>query len=76
MLAGLTPGSTQGDFRIESRLGAGGMAAAQGATWTDEQAALVVVDIGTDEPAVFFASIPNSLNKANVNTLISSLQLT
>jgi serine/threonine protein kinase len=26
MLAGLTPGSTLGDFRIESRLGAGGMA--------------------------------------------------
>jgi hypothetical protein len=51
-------------------------AAAQGATWTDEQAALVIVDIGTDEPAVFFASIPNSLNEANVSTLVSSLQRT
>jgi hypothetical protein len=50
-------------------------AAAQGATWTDEQAAVVVVDNGTGQPAVFFTSIPDTLNEANVTTLISSLQL-
>ena len=50
-------------------------AAAQGATWTDEQAAVVVVDNGTSQPAVFFTSIPDTLNEANVTTLISSLQL-
>ncbi len=51
-------------------------AAAQGATWTDEQATVIVVDNGTNQPAVFFASIPNTLNEANVTTLTSSLQLT
>jgi len=51
-------------------------AAAQGVTWTDEQAAVVVVDNGTSQPAVFFTSIPQNLNEANVSTLISSLQLT
>ena len=51
-------------------------AAAQGATWTDEQATVVVVDNGTNQPAVFFTSIPNTLNEANVTTLASSLQLT
>jgi Protein of unknown function (DUF2510) len=51
-------------------------AAAQGATWTDEQAAVVVVDTGTDQPAVFFTSIPQNLNEDNVATLVSSLQLT
>jgi hypothetical protein len=51
-------------------------ASAQGATWTDEEAAVVVVDTGTDEPAVFFTSIPYSLNEADINTLVSSLQLT
>jgi hypothetical protein len=50
-------------------------AAAQGATWTDEQAAVVVVDNGTSQPAVFFTSIPDTLNEANVTTLVSSLQL-
>jgi hypothetical protein len=50
-------------------------AAAQGATWTDEQAAVVVVDNGTSQPAVFFASIPNTLGEANIATLVSSLQL-
>jgi hypothetical protein len=50
-------------------------AQAQDATWTDEQAAVVVVDNGTNQPAVFFTSIPNTLNEANVTTLISSLQL-
>jgi hypothetical protein len=51
-------------------------AAAQGATWTDEQAAVVVVDTGTGQPAVFFTSIPQNLNEDNVATLVSSLQLT
>ena len=51
-------------------------AAAQGATWTDEQAAVVVVDTGTNQPAVFFTSIPQNLNEGNVATLVSSLQLT
>jgi hypothetical protein len=51
-------------------------AAAQGVTWADEQAAVVVVDTGTGgEPAVFFTSIPQTLNEGNVGTLISSLQL-
>ena len=50
-------------------------AQAQGATWTDEQAAVVVVDNGTNQPAVFFTSIPSTLNEANVTTLASSLQL-
>jgi hypothetical protein len=51
-------------------------AAAQGATWTDEQAAVVVVDTGSNQPAVFFTSIPQNLNEDNVATLVSSLQLT
>jgi Protein of unknown function (DUF2510) len=51
-------------------------AAAQGASWTDEQAAVVVVDTGTSEPAVFFTSVPSTLNEANVATLVSSLQVT
>jgi hypothetical protein len=51
-------------------------AAAQGATWTDEQAAVVVVDTGSgNTPAVFFTSIPGSLNESNVTSLVSSLQL-
>jgi hypothetical protein len=51
-------------------------AAAQGATWTDEQAAVIVVDTGSgDEPAVFFTSIPQNLVEGNVTTLVSSLQL-
>lgn len=48
----------------------------QGATWSDEQAAVVIVDTGTDQPAVFFTSIPANLNENNVTTLVSSLQLT
>jgi len=48
----------------------------QGATWSDEQAAVVIVDTGTDQPAVFFTSIPQNLNEDNVTTLVSSLQLT
>ena len=48
----------------------------QGATWSDEQAAVVIVDTGTDQPSVFFTSIPQNLNEDNVTTLVSSLQLT
>ncbi len=48
----------------------------QGATWTDEQAAVVVVDNGSNQPAVFFTSIPQNLNEDNIAALVSSLQLT
>ena len=47
----------------------------QGETWSDEQAAVVVVDNGTDQPAVFFTSIPGDLVESNVQTLVSSLAL-
>jgi hypothetical protein len=50
-------------------------AGSQSATWGDEQAAVVVVDTGTDQPAVFFTSIPQNLIEDNVATLVSSLQL-
>jgi len=51
-------------------------AAAQSVTWSDEQAAVVVVDTGTGgPPAVFFTSIPQTLNESNIGTLIASLQL-
>jgi hypothetical protein len=52
-------------------------AAAQGATWTTEQGAVVVADTGTgNAPVVFFTSIPANLNEGEVTTLVSSLQLT
>jgi hypothetical protein len=35
----------------------------------------VVVDTGTDEPAVFFSSVPYTLNEANITKLVSALQL-
>lgn len=47
----------------------------QGETWADEQAAVVVVDNGTAQPAVFFTSIPANLVQGNVQTLVSSLAL-
>jgi hypothetical protein len=51
-------------------------AAAQGATWTEEEAAVVVIDTGTgNEPAVFFTSVPQNLDENNVSTLVSSLQV-
>ena len=50
-------------------------AADQGETWSDEQAAVVVVDNGTAQPAVFFTSIPANLVESNVQTLVSSLAL-
>jgi hypothetical protein len=51
-------------------------AQAQGATWSDEQAAVVVADTGTpNTPAVFFTSIPANLGESNVAKLVESLQL-
>jgi hypothetical protein len=47
----------------------------QGETWADEQAGVVVVDNGTAQPAVFFTSIPASLNESNGLALVQSLQL-
>ena len=51
-------------------------AAAQGVTWPDEMGAVVVADSGTGTaPAVFYVSVPNNLGETNVDTLVSSLQL-
>lgn len=48
----------------------------QGLPFTNELGTVVVADPQTGAaPAVFFASIPENLNEANVATLISSLQL-
>jgi hypothetical protein len=52
-------------------------AAAQGATWTTENGAVVVADTGAGNSAVvFFASVPDTLGVSNVSSLVSSLQLT
>ncbi|MGD0701566.1 MAG: DUF2510 domain-containing protein [Trebonia sp.] len=52
-------------------------AAAQGATWTTEEGAVVVTDTGTgNTPVVFFTSVPDNLGLTNVASLVSSLQLT
>lgn len=52
-------------------------AAAQGATWTTEEGAVVVTDTGAgNTPVVFFASVPNTLGTTTVGSLVSSLQLT
>ena len=52
-------------------------AAAQGATWTTEEGAVVVADTGTgNTPVVFFTSVPENLNEALVASLVTSLQLT
>jgi Protein of unknown function (DUF2510) len=49
----------------------------QGLSWNDELAAVVVADSGTGTaPAVFYVSIPGNLGENNVDTLVSSLQLT
>jgi serine/threonine-protein kinase len=50
-------------------------ASAQGVAWTDERAAVVVIDNGTNEPAVFFTSVPHSLNESHIPALVSSLRL-
>jgi hypothetical protein len=50
--------------------------AGQGVSFADEQGVVVVADTGTGlAPAVFFASIPASLGENNVDSLVSSLQL-
>lgn len=52
-------------------------AQAQGLQWTTEEGAVVVADNGsTIPPAVFFVSIPANLGVNNVDSLVSSLQLT
>jgi Protein of unknown function (DUF2510)/Ubiquitinol-cytochrome C reductase Fe-S subunit TAT signal len=49
----------------------------QGLAWTNEMGAVVVADPGTGAaPAVFYVSVPGNLNEDNVDTLVSSLQLT
>jgi hypothetical protein len=48
----------------------------QGETWSDEQAAVVVVDNGTAQPSVFFTSIPTSLGEGNGLAMVQSLRLT
>jgi hypothetical protein len=49
----------------------------QGLSWNDELGAVVVADSGTGSaPAVFYVSIPGNLGESNVDTLVSSLQLT
>jgi len=51
-------------------------AASDGLAWTSEAGAVVVVDRGAgQEPAVFYASVPNNLGTSGVATLISSLRL-
>jgi hypothetical protein len=49
----------------------------QGLAWNNELGAVVVADEGTGvAPVVFYASVPGNLNENNVDTLVSSLQLT
>jgi hypothetical protein len=51
-------------------------AASEGLAWSSEAGAVVVVDRGAgQEPAVFYASVPNDLGTSEVATLISSLRL-
>jgi len=49
----------------------------QGLAWSNELGAVVVADEGTGvAPAVFYTSVPANLDENNVDTLVSSLQLT
>jgi hypothetical protein len=51
-------------------------ASGQGLAWSDEMGAVVVADSGTGAaPAVFYVSVPGNLGESNVDTLVSSLQL-
>ena len=51
-------------------------ASGQGLSWSDEMGAVVVADSGTGAaPAVFYVSVPGNLGETNVDTLVSSLQL-
>jgi hypothetical protein len=48
----------------------------QGLSWNDEQGAVVVADLGTGvPPAVFYTSVPGNLGENNVDSLVSSLQV-
>lgn len=49
----------------------------QGLSWSDELGAVVVADSGAGlTPAVFYVSVPGNLGETNVDSLVSSLQLT
>ena len=51
-------------------------ASGQGLAWSDEMGAVVVADSSTGAaPAVFYVSVPGNLGETNVDTLVSSLQL-
>ncbi|WP_300603077.1 DUF2510 domain-containing protein [Trebonia sp.] len=51
-------------------------AQAQGLAWSNELAAVVVADLGSGvAPAVFYTSIPGNRGEGNVDTLVSSLQV-
>ncbi len=48
----------------------------QGLSWNDELGAVVVADLGTGvAPAVFYTSVPGNLGEGNVDSLVSSLQV-
>lgn len=48
----------------------------QGLSWNDELGAVVVTDLGPGvAPAVFYTSIPGNLGENNVDSLVSSLQV-
>jgi len=52
-------------------------AASQGLAWNSEEGAILVADQGSGlPPAVFFVSVPSSLNVATVDALVGSLTLT
>ena len=49
----------------------------QGLSWNDELGTVVVADLGSGvAPAVFYTSVPGSLGENNVDSLVSSLQVT
>lgn len=51
-------------------------ASGQGLSWSSEEGVVVLVDRGTgSEPGVFYASVPSNLGSTNVETLVSSLQM-
>ena len=48
----------------------------QGLSWNDELGAVVVADLGSGmSPAVFYTSVPGDLGENNVDSLVSSLQV-
>jgi hypothetical protein len=80
---GVTPGQAGGPIQVSGHAAwevtydvQYGNAQSMGSQITDEQAAVVVIDNGQGvQPAVFFASIPNTLDEADIATLVQSLQL-